>query len=174
MSEAKQQPPATREEGAGSALTPAEREGDTGSAFAPLVRVATWVMRLAFLAVFVVNVQCALAFVINPAAYAPAYELAGVAGEAAVRGLGIAFLMWNVTYPAFIVAPAKTRVLGWVILAQQVVGLVGESLLLAGLPADHAVLVASIKLFITFDAAGLVAMALTFGVWLWVNRHHGS
>ncbi|MGL5173373.1 MAG: hypothetical protein ACRC75_05920, partial [Olsenella sp.] len=53
-----------------------------------------WIARIAVGAVFVMNVWCALDFVIDPGAYAPAYELSGVAGQAAVQGLGVAFLMW--------------------------------------------------------------------------------
>ncbi len=147
-------------------------EAPSPSAPSRATLVATWVMRVAFLAVFVINVQCAVVFIVNPAAYAPAYELSGVAGEVAIRGLGVAFLMWNVTYPAFIVAPRRWPVLGWVILVQQVVGLVGESLILASLSAEHATLASSIQLFITFDAAGLVAMALTFAIWQIVRARH--
>ena len=133
-------------------------------------QVARWAVRIVFAAVFAVNVECALAFIANPGAYAGSYELAGVPGEAAVRGLGVAFLMWNVTYPAFIVRPEKWPVLGWVILAQQAVGLVGESLILAGLPAGHGVLAVGIRLFIIFDAAGLVCMAAAFAWWLVARR----
>ena len=132
------------------------------------MKAAVWFARVAFAAVFVVNVMCALQFVLVPGDFAGAYELggAGVAGEAAVRGIGIAFLMWNATYPAFIVAPMRFRVLGWVILAQQAIGLVGESLLLAGLPAGHDVLAASVVRFIAFDGAGLVLMGVAFAVLL--------
>ena len=136
-------------------------------------RVALWAMRIAFLAVFAVNVDCALSFVISPEAHMGAYELSGVAGAAAVRGLGVAFLMWNVTYPAFVLRPAKWPVLGWVVLAQQLVGLVGESLILAGLPAGHEMLAAGILRFIIFDAAGLILMAAAFALWL-VLRKRGD
>ena len=133
-------------------------------------RIALWAVRIVFAAVFAVNVDCALSFIVDPGAYAGSYELAGVAGEAAVRGLGVAFLMWNVTYPGFIAKPQKWPVLGWIILAQQLVGLVGESLILAGLPAGHEVLCAGIRLFIIFDAAGLVLMAAAFAWWMAVRR----
>ena len=119
---------------------------------------ATWAVRIAFALVFAVNVQCALQFALTPGDFAGAYELSGVAGEAAVRGLGIAFLMWNATYPAFILAPRRFPVLGWVIIAQQAIGLVGETALLLTLPAGHDLLAASVTRFIAFDAAGLVIM----------------
>ncbi|HAM14572.1 MAG TPA: hypothetical protein DCP91_01635 [Eggerthellaceae bacterium] len=130
---------------------------------------AVWAVRIAFAAVFAINVQCAVSFALWPGDFAAAYELQGVAGQAAVRGLGISFLMWNTTYPAFIAAPDRFRVLGWVILAQQAVGLVGESLLLATLPLGHEVLAASVLRFIAFDAAGLVAMGAT-----WLVAHYRS
>lgn len=136
------------------------------------MKAATWFVRVAFAAVFVVNVQCALSFVLSPAGFAGAYELDGVAGEAAVRGIGIAFLMWNATYPAFIVAPQRFRALGWVILAQQAIGLVGESALLAGLPAGHDVLAASVTRFIAFDGAGLVLMGIAFALMLIADKRN--
>lgn len=134
------------------------------------MKAATWFARVAFAAVFVINVQCALSFALWPEAYAGAYELSGVAGEAAVRGIGIAFLMWNATYPAFIASPKRFVPLGWVILAQQAIGLVGESLLLFGLPAGHDVLAASVMRFIAFDGVGLVVMGAAFAWFLHVNR----
>ena len=134
------------------------------------MKAATWFARVAFAAVFVVNVHCALSFALFPADFASAYELSGVAGETAVRGTGIAFLMWNATYPAFIVAPRRFRVLGWVILAQQAIGLIGESLLLAGLPVGHDALAASITRFAVFDGVGLVLMGVAFACLLIVDK----
>ena len=123
---------------------------------------ATIITRIAFTLVFLLNVQCALQFIFTPEGFAPSYELSGVPGIIATQGMGITFLMWNVTYPAFIVAPKRFKVLGYVILAQQAVGLVGESCLLLGLPAGHALLSASILRFIIFDGIGLVIMAVAF------------
>ena len=96
------------------------------------------------------------------------YELSGVAGEAAVRGIGIAFLMWNCTYPAVIIKPEHFRALGVVVLAQQAIGLVGELLLGTGLPAGHAVLQTSIARFALFDGVGLVIMLTAF-IWMTVS-----
>ena len=136
------------------------------------MKAITWIVRVVFTAVFAINVMCALQFVIDPGAFAGAYELEGTAGEAAVRGIGIAFLMWNATYPTFIVAPARFRVLGWVILAQQAIGLVGESLLLFGLPSGHDMLAASITRFIAFDGAGLILMGVAFTCMLVLQRRN--
>ena len=121
--------------------------------------------RIAVALVFALNVQCALQFVLWPASFAGAYELSGVAGEAAVRGLGVAFLMWNATYPAVIASPRRFRSLYVVVIAQQTIGLIGESAILLSLPAGHKILAESIQRFIAFDATGLVIMAAAF-VWL--------
>lgn len=130
------------------------------------VKIAIWVVRLCFAFVFVVNVQCALGFALAPEAYMGAYELAGVPGRVATQGIGIAFLMWNCTYPLVIWQPSRHRALTGVVLAQQAVGLVGESLIRATLPAGHDLLTSSIDLFITFDAVGLALMAASWGALL--------
>lgn len=118
--------------------------------------------RIALAAVFVVNMQCAVQFVLWPDAFAPAYELAGFEGRIAMQGLGVAFLMWNATYPLAIANPVKHRALFGVVLAQQAIGLIGESAILASIPAGHELLASSILRFVAFDGAGLIAMALAF------------
>ena len=128
-------------------------------------RAAVAAVRLAFAIVFAVNVQCAVSFVLWPGNFTTAYELSGVPGEAAVRGTGVAFLMWNATYPAVIANPRRFRALAVVVVAQQLIGLAGESFILATLPQEHTALAASITRFIAFDAAGLALMAASL-VWL--------
>lgn len=123
-----------------------------------------WIARIAVGAVFATNVWCALGFFIDPGAYAPAYELSGVAGQAAVQGLGVAFLMWNVTYPLVIARPSTHLTLYAVVLAQQVVGLVGETIISLSLPAGHATLAAALERFIVCDGIGLLAMAVAFAL----------
>lgn len=75
------------------------------------VTVATWVVRLCFAFVFVVNVQCALGFALTPEAYMSAYELAGVPGAWPPRASASPFLMWNCTYPPVIWQPCRHRAL---------------------------------------------------------------
>lgn len=125
---------------------------------------ALWCARIVFGLVFVINVQCALQFVFIPDAYVGAYELEGIAGIIALQGMGIAFLMWNATYPFFIIHPIKWRVIGIIILIQQAIGLIGESLLLAWLPSGHEILATSIQRFIFFDGIGLLAMTVAYFV----------
>lgn len=134
------------------------------------VRAAQWGVRVAFALVFAANVQCALSFLLQPEAYAPAYELSGVPGAAAVQGLGVAFLMWNATYPAVIASPRRFFALGVVVLAQQAIGLVGEAWIRATLPLGHDVLAAGILRFIVFDALGLALMAVSLGVYFRVEK----
>ena len=131
-------------------------------------RAAVWAVRIAYAAVFVLNVTCALQFIFLTPSFAAAYELSGVPGHTAMRGLGIAFLMWNCTYPAVIASPRRFRQLGAVVLVQQLVGLVGETALLLALPAGHDLLASSILRFIAFDGGGLVVMAAAFA-WLLVS-----
>lgn len=138
------------------------------------VVIATWAVRVCFAFVFAVNVQCALAFALTPEAYMGAYELTGVPGRVAAQGIGIAFLMWNCTYPLVIWQPRRHRVLAGVVLAQQAVGLVGESCIRATLPAGHELLASSIDLFITFDAVGLVLMGASLTVLLATERRVGK
>lgn len=125
-------------------------------------RAATLIARIAVAIVFLVNIQCALGFVIAPAQFAAAYEQAGAAGNAAMQGLGVAFLMWNATYPLVIVSPWRHRALFAVVLAQQTIGLIGETAIMASLPAGHTLLTESVQHFIAFDAFGLVIMGLSF------------
>lgn len=125
-------------------------------------RWRTWLVRAAFALVFAWNVLCALQFLIAPAQFAGAYQLTSPAGEAAVRGIGVAFLMWNATYPAFIADPHRFKALGAVVLVQQVIGLGGEALIFAGLPAGYEILGASILRFIAFDALGLILMGVSY------------
>ena len=131
--------------------------------------IATWAVRVCFAFVFAVNVQCALGFALTPEAYMGAYELAGVPGRVAAQGIGVAFLMWNCTYPPVIASPSRFFPLAAVVLVQQVVGLVGETVILTQLPAGYETLAASVVRFIGFDAFGLVIMGLAFA-WMAAMR----
>lgn len=136
-------------------------------------KASVWAVRIAFAVVFFLNVQCAVQFILWPGSFTGSYELSGVAGEAAVRGLGIAFLMWNCTYPAVIIRPERFKALGVVVLVQQAIGLVGETLLSASLPGGHAILQGGISRFALFDGLGLVLMLVTF-IWMMVALRQSS
>ncbi len=123
-----------------------------------------WLARLALVVVFFFNVSCALAFVVRPAAYAPGFEVSGVVGQVIVRGIGILFLMWNVTYPLAIRDPWRYRWLFLIVIIQQVIGLAGETWMLLTLPPGHAALATTGWRFVAFDGGGLVAMLITFAL----------
>jgi hypothetical protein len=135
-------------------------------------RTALWLTRLALIVVFFFNVNCALAFVIRPAAYAPGFEVSGVVGEVVVRGIGILFLMWNVTYPLAIQDPWRYRWLFLIVIIQQAIGLTGETWMLLTLPPGHTALATTGWRFVAFDGGGLVAMLITYTLMqlTWVLR----
>lgn len=124
--------------------------------------VCEWACRICFTIVFIVNIHCTISFIVDPGPYAWNFGLRGDSGHFAVRGLGIAFLMWNATYPVFIAFPNRFKVVGGIVLAQQLIGLIGESLLLPYLPHASFLFAASIMRFIYFDAFGLLIMAVPF------------
>ncbi len=133
-------------------------------------RTSIWLARLALIVVFSFNVSCALAFVARPAAYAPGFEVSGTVGEVLIRGIGILFLMWNVTYPLAIRGPWRYRWLFLIIIVQQAIGLTGETWMLLTLPPGHAPLAATGWNFVAFDGGGLVAMLLTFALMQWASK----
>jgi len=126
----------------------------------------TWTCRALVGAVLFLNVQCALAFILNPGKYAPAFELQGEAGRAAVQGMGILFLMWNIPYAAAFWHPLRRWYSLNEALMMQAIGFAGECLLLTSLPVGHETLRSSITRFIIFDGVGLAAIAgAAWGVW---------
>jgi hypothetical protein len=110
------------------------------------------------------NIQCAIVFLLWPGRYAPAFALDGLPGEAAVRGIGVLFLMWNVPYAVALWHPLRHRLSLFEATAMQAIGVVGESLIYRSLPLGYAVLRSSLSRFILFDALGLLALMLA--VWL--------
>jgi len=121
-----------------------------------------WVARAALIAVLLANLSAAIPYVARPAEYVTAYELAGAPGEVMVRGLGILFLMWAVPFIPAILQPIRNRVAFTCVLAMQVIGLAGESLMMATLPPGHDTLSATGWRFIAFDGAGLVLLSLGY------------
>lgn len=127
-----------------------------------LKSVPIWLTRLALGAVFVMNVNCALAFIFQPESYIASFEVSGAVGRAIVQGFGILFLMWNATYPPVILQPDRHPTLFKVILIQQLIGVVGESWLYTQLPAEHNALRATGHRFIFFDSLGLLLLTASF------------
>jgi hypothetical protein len=119
-----------------------------------------WLGRLLIGAVVFANLQCALAFIINPSAYLQAYELNGIPGLNAIQGFGILFVMWNVPYLVAIVHPDKHRLSLLQAVAMQAIGLCGESYLFFKLPGGYPQLAASILRFMVFDGIGLLVLLI--------------
>lgn len=126
--------------------------------------LTAWIARAAVGIVFGWNLSAALAFLARPERYAAGFELAGPAGEAMVRGLGVLFLMWNATFPLVILQPRRHTTLFVVILIQQALAAAGETWIWFGLPAQQAVLRETGVRFIALDGAGLVVMAIAFAL----------
>jgi hypothetical protein len=128
--------------------------------------VRLWLCRLLIGIVLIWNVQCALIFLLAPATFAPGFELGGAAGAAAVRGMGVLFLMWNVPYAVALWHPVRHRVSLYEAVAMQTIGLIGESLILWSLGGAHPVAAGSVARFIAFDGAGVLLLAVA----AWITR----
>jgi hypothetical protein len=135
----------------------------------PVMR--TWIARLLIGIVTAWNLQAAFIFIFSPGRFVSAYELSGAAGEAAMRGVGVLFLMWNVPYLFALQNPVRYRLALCFALLMQFVGLIGESYILSTLSVEHVLLRNSIFRFITFDGAGLLFLALAY---LLVRNKSGS
>ncbi len=122
------------------------------------------IARILVFVVFAWNIICAVQFISTPDAYAASYQLTGVGAQAAVEGMGIVFLMWNVTYPLVILKPSKYRAMFIVVIIQQIIGLFGEVFVLSGLGSNAGVLMGSLLRFIRFDAAGLVLLIIAYAL----------
>jgi len=125
-----------------------------------------WIGRVLIGAVFLMNVQAVVLFLWRPGSFAPAFELDGVVGAAAIRGIGILFLMWNVPYFVALLNPVRYRISLYEALTMQLIGVAGESMLLLSLASGHPMLEGSILRFVIFDSLGLLALLLT----VWVTR----
>ena len=123
-----------------------------------------WLARGLIALVTAWNLQVALVFILWPERFASGFELTGVPGAAAVRGTGILFVMWNVPYLVALWHPRKYHLALGMALAMQLIGLVGEGLILVTLSLEHTLLRSSIMRFITFDGSGLLLLAVAF--WL--------
>jgi hypothetical protein len=117
-----------------------------------------WISRGLIAVVIAWNLQAAISFLLHPQIYAPAFELSGVPGMAALRGVGVLFLMWNVPYLVACWQPRHQRVSLWEALVMQVLGVAGETVILLCLPPGHDALAGAILHFVLFDAAGVIAL----------------
>jgi hypothetical protein len=128
-----------------------------------------WAARIIVLLVCSWNLTAAIPFVLDPSGHVRSFEVSncGIGGELLVRGLGVAFLMWQVPFLPVIWHPGRNRVCFCCLLGMQAIGLAGEILMLVGLPDGHASLRAIGWRFIALDSAGLVGMGLAYAVLNW-------
>jgi len=117
------------------------------------------------------NLQVAYVFLLYPERFVSGFELSGLPGEAAVRGMAVLFFMWNVPYLVAFWDPRRYRVSLIQAVAMQTIGLVGESFILSTLGTGHALLKTSIIRFIAFDGAGLIFL---IGAFLLTHTHFGK
>ncbi len=134
-------------------------------------RTRIWIARGLIAVVTLMNLQAALQFMLRPQMYAPGFEMTGIAGEAMIQGLGLLFLMWNIPYIFAVVQPLRNFVSLVEAVIMQFIGVVGETLLLIGLPGEHPILEASVKRFILFDGSGLVFLLAAFGMVLVIRKN---
>jgi hypothetical protein len=125
-----------------------------------------WIVRLLIGFVTAWNLQAAFAFIFTPSGFARAYELSDIPGEAAIRGFGVLFLMWNVPYLFALKDPIRYSQALTFALLMQFIGLIGEIYIYFTLPTGHSVLESSILRFIIFDGAGLALLAMAY----WIER----
>ena len=120
--------------------------------------IAVWLGRLALSAVFTVNVQCALSFLLLPGQYVASFELTGVGGRVAVQGFGIFILLWVVPYPLAIRSPSRHILSFCYAVVSQAIGILGETAILLTLPPGHPSLRATGMRFILADTLGLLLL----------------
>lgn len=116
--------------------------------------------------VIIWNLGAAFVFLLQPEQYTGAYELGGQPGAAALRGIGLLFVMWNVPYVVALWHPVRHRTSLYEALVMQSIGLAGETLIYLTLPEIHSGLRASISRFVVFDGLGLVLLAAA----VWITR----
>ena len=137
-----------------------------------LKNVKTWIARVLIGLVLLDNFQAAIIFLIFPQRISPGFELTGGAGNAAIQGIGLLFLMWCVPYFIATLNPARHKISFIESILMQTIALVGETILLFLLPTKLPVLTASVQRFILFDGIGLVFLVIA-AVVLWLPRKSG-
>ena len=126
-----------------------------------------WIARVLVAIVIFINLQAALQYLLNPNAYSGSFELEGIPGMAAVMGVGILYVMWQVPYVFAAINPAAHRLSMTEAVLMQAIGLLGETWLRSRIPVEHTVLRNSILRYIVFDAGGLVLLSVA---WALVNK----
>jgi hypothetical protein len=130
----------------------------------PKTSLRLWIARLLIGIVTAWNLQAAFVFIFTPSRFVRAYELSDIPGEAAIRGFGVLFLMWNVPYLFALKDPIRYQLALTFALLMQGIGLIGETYIFSNLSVDHILLRTSILRFIIFDGVGLILLAIARGM----------
>ena len=133
--------------------------------------VKLWIARGLVAGVTFMNLQAAVFFLLQPASFAPAFELTGEPGRAIIQGIGLLFLMWCVPYFFAVIHPVRHFVSLIQAVMMQAIGVIGESVLLLLLKGEHPQIHASVLRFIIFDAGGLVLLMVALGLIIPIRRH---
>lgn len=110
------------------------------------------------------NLQCAFLFLFHPGDYLLGFELSGAPGRAAVQGMGVLFVMWNIPYLLAVWNPFHNYAALLAALIMQLTGVLGETWIFMGVPVQNAVLRAAITRFILFDFGGLLLLGWAFAL----------
>lgn len=121
-----------------------------------------WMMRGLVALVLAWNLQAALVFLFRAEQVAPSFELSGAAGAAAVQGVAVLFMMWNVPYFFAVWNPEKYQLALKIAVLMQSIGLIGELYIFSTLAVTHIVLRQSIMRFVLFDLAGLLLLLIAW------------
>jgi hypothetical protein len=127
-----------------------------------------WIGRILIGWVLITNVQCAILFILFPGSFVQGFELSGIAGDAAVMGFGILFLMWNVPYVLALIQPRKFRLSLLEAVGMQAIGFIGETALLLLFPQGHSYIRETVGRFIIFDGIGLILLLLS--AWITLDK----
>jgi hypothetical protein len=140
----------------------------------PFLRRWLWISRLLIGIVLFFNLQAAGVFILAPGLFLTGFGLSGLVGEAIIAGFGVLFLMWNVPYTLACCHPIRFRVSLVEAVCMQGIGVLGETIILIGLPAGNPAgypgPASVITRFIIFDAMGLALLSAA----LWISLHHSS
>jgi len=110
------------------------------------------------------NLSAAIPFVLHPESYTASFGVqgGGIGGMVLVRGLGVAFLMWQIPYLPVIWHPGRHRTCFLCVLGMQLVGLLGETLMMVNFPPGYLAVKATGWRFILFDGSGLILMGTAY------------
>jgi hypothetical protein len=125
-------------------------------------RTRLFVARCCIGLVLIMNLYCAVQFLLKPEFFKTGFELTGIPGNAMIQGMGLLFIMWNVPYVFALLHPVKNRISMVESFIMQWIGVSGETFLINQLPGSHPYLHATINRFILFDGAGFIMLLIAF------------